>query len=68
MAQQMATIVNPGPFKANRKDPECMLSDFDLYTEAFTNFLTVTDNAAADTHKRKALLKLVGGQDMVFFI
>ena len=61
----MATIFNPRPFRANRKYHEWMLSDFDLYTEAFANFLTVTDNVAVDSQKKKALLKLLGGQDML---
>ena len=44
MATDMAAIVNPGPFKANRKDPEKMLNDFNLYIEAFSNFFTVAGN------------------------
>ena len=66
MATDMAAITNPGPFKANRKDPEKMLNESNLYIDTFINFLTVTDNAGAAKEKKKALLKSVGGVDMVF--
>ena len=66
MATDMAAIANLGPFKTKKKDPMKMLEDFNMYVEAFTNFLTVTDNAGAGQEKKKALLKSAGGQDMVY--
>ena len=66
MATDIATIANRGPFKANKRDPEKMLSNINLYVESFANMLTVTDNAVAAREKKKALLKAVGGTDMIF--
>ena len=66
MAADLAGLVNPGKFKAYKKDPERMLADFNLYMETFSNFLTVIDQNAAVAAKKKALLKTVGGPDMVF--
>ena len=66
MATNMAAIANLGPFKAKKKDPEKIPENSNIYMEAVTNFLTVTDNARAGQEKKKALLKSVGGQDMVF--
>ena len=43
-----------------------MLDYFNIYMEAFTNFLTVTHNARAEQEKKKALLKLAGGLDIVY--
>ena len=66
MATDMVAIANPGPFKVNKKDLEGMLDDFNIYVEAFKNFLTVKDNARAGQEKKKALLKLAGGLYMVY--
>ena len=52
MATQLATLVNPGPFKAKKKDPERMLADFELYMKSFTDFLIVTDNSDAADNKK----------------
>ena len=62
----MAALVNPGVFKAHKKDPERMLTDFNLYTKSFANFMVVTDNVGASEAKKKALIQAVGGPDMVF--
>ena len=43
-----------------------MLTDFNLYVEAFSNFLVTTDNTNATGEKKKALLKAVCGPDMVY--
>ena len=66
MATELAALVNPGVFKARKKDPERMLTDFNLYMKAFSDFLVVTDNADAVCSKKKSLLRAVGGADMVF--
>ena len=55
MATDIAVIVNPGNFKATRKDPEKMLSNFILRVEYFTNFLTVIGDAD-DSEKRLTLI------------
>ena len=66
MATDMAAIANSGPFKAKKNDTEKMLEDFNMYMEAFKNFLTVTDNAGVGQKKKRALLNAAGGQDMVY--
>ena len=66
MATDIAVIVNPGNFKAHKKDLEHMLAAFKLCMKSFTKFLTVTDNIGAAAAKNKALLQAVGGPDMVF--
>jgi len=66
MARELAAIVNPGAFKARKKDPERMLADFNLYMKSFNDFLVVTDNNDATGAKKKSLLRAVGGIDMVF--
>ena len=68
MAMDLAAMVSPGNFRAQKKDLEKMLADFNLYVECFSNFLTVTDNTAGDEEKKKALLKAVGGQNMVYLL
>ena len=60
MATQLATLVNPGPFKAKKKDPERMLADFELYMKSFADFLIVTDNSDAADNKKKSLLRAIG--------
>ena len=66
MAMELAALVNPGVFKTHKKDPERMLTDFNLYMKSFANFIVVTDNVEASAAKKKALLQAVGGPDMVF--
>lgn len=66
MTTELAAIVNPGVFKARKKDPERMLTDFNLYMKSFGDFLVVTDNTTAVSAKKKSLLRAVGGPDMVF--
>ena len=66
MARELAAIVNPGVFRARKKDPERMLTDFNLYMKSFSDFLVVTDNADTTGAKKKSLLRAVGGVDMVF--
>ena len=62
----MSAIVNPGNFKARRKDTEKMLNNFTLYLEAFTHFLMVTDSTNATDEKKKSLLQAIRGHDMAF--
>ena len=62
----MASIINPGYFKAQKKNPEKLSLDFDLYLTSFNDFLMVTGNEGADNGKNKALLRAVGGLDMVW--
>ena len=62
----LAALSSPGPFKARRKDPERMLTDFNLYVKAMKNLLVVTDNADASDAKKKALMQSVRGIDMVW--
>ena len=66
MSTDLAAIVNPGPFKAKKRDPERMLADFELYMKAFEDFLVVTDNSDAEDGKKKSLLRAIGGLDMIF--
>ena len=42
-----------------------MLEDLNIYMVSFANFLTITDNASVH-QKKKALLKLAGGKDMIY--
>ena len=63
---EIAALVSPGPFKAKKKDPEKMLADFNLYVKAMSDFMVVTDNAEAPKAKKKSLLRVIGGPDMVF--
>ena len=56
----MAALVNPGVFKAHKKDPERMLTDFNLYMKSFANFMVITDNVGASEAKKKALIQAVG--------
>ena len=53
MAADVAAIANPGTLKANKRNPEKLLDDFNLYVEYFTKMLTVTDTTAASSKKRK---------------
>ena len=62
----LAGVVNPGKFKARKKDPERMLSDFDKYIKTMKHYLVVTDNAAASKEKKKALLQAIGGADLEY--
>ena len=66
MATDLAVIANLSPFKANKINPGKLLDDFNLYIESFTIMLTVEDNTAATPENKKALLKAVGGTDMIF--
>jgi len=59
MALELAALVNPGVFKAHKKDPERMLTNFNLYMKSFANFMVVTDNGAASEAKKKALIQAV---------
>ena len=52
--------------KAKKRDPERMLADFELYMKAFEDFLVVTDNSDAENCKKKSLLRVIGGPDMIF--
>ena len=56
MTTELAAIVNPGVFKARKKDPERMLTDFNLYMKSFSDFLVVTDNTEAANAKKKSSL------------
>ena len=44
-----------------------MLRNSNVYIEAITNFLTVTDNAAVVHDKKKVLIKSLGGVEMFLF-
>ena len=66
MATDMAAIVNPGLFRAKKKNSEKMLEDFKMYMEAFTNILIVTDDAGAGQEKKNALLNPADSLNMAY--
>ena len=66
MAMDFTVLVNPGIFKAHKKDSERMPADFYLYMKSFTNFLVVTDNNQVTAAIKKAILQAMGGPDIVF--
>ena len=55
---------NPAHFKAVRKDPEKLLVDFNLYLEAFSNFLMVMDSTDASNTKKEASIGRRTGYDI----
>ena len=62
---ELAALVSPGPFKAKRKDPERMLGEFKDYIKAVKDMLVVTGKESATAAVKKAMLRSVGGKDMV---
>ena len=61
----LAALINPGVFKAHKKNPERMLKEFNLYVKLFNDFIVVTDNTQAMAAK-KSILRAIGCPDMVF--
>ena len=66
MSMDLAALVNSGVVKAHKKDPEIVLTDFNLYMKSFSDFLIVMDNKQATAAKKKLMLRAVSGSDMVF--
>ena len=62
---ELAALVSPGPFKAKKKDPERMLGEFKDYIKAVKDMLVVTGKEGATAAVKKAMLRSVGGKDMV---
>ena len=62
---QLAALVTPGPFKARQKDPERMLGEFQDYIKAVKDMFVVTGKENATASVKKALLRAIGGKDMV---
>ena len=63
---ELAVLGSPGPFKAKKKDPEKMLTDFNLYVKAMKHLFVITDNNEATNAKKKSLMQSVGGPDMIW--
>ena len=61
----LAALVTPGPFKARMTDPERMLGEFQNYIKAVKDMLVVTGKEDATASVKKAILRAVGGKDMV---
>ena len=61
MATAIEALINPGPFKASRKDPEKLLLKFNLYIEQIENFMLATDTDGSSDKRKLALLQAVGG-------
>ena len=62
---ELAALVTPGPFKAKKKDPERMLGEFKDYIKAVKDMMVVTGKEGATASVKKAILRAVGGKDMV---
>ena len=62
---ELAALVSPGQFKAKKKDPEKMLGDFRDYIKSVKDMLVVTGKEGATAAVKKAMLRSVGGKDMV---
>ena len=62
---ELAPLVTPGQFKAKNKDPERMLGDFKDYIKPVKDMMVVTGKEGATAAVKKAILRAVGGKDMV---
>ena len=62
---ELAALVSPGQFKAKKKDPEKMLGDFKDYIKAVRDMMVVMGKDGATAGVKKAILRSVGGKDMV---
>ena len=58
-------MIAPKAYKAQDKDAETMLINFDLYVETINNFFIATGKDAANARQKITLLQAVGGPDMV---
>ena len=65
MATVIEALINPGPFKGSRKDPEKLLVKFNLYIEQIENFMLATDTDGSSDKRKLALLQAVGGTEMI---
>ena len=65
MASVIEALINPGPFKGSRKDPEKLLMKFNLYIEQIENFMLATDTDGSSDKRKLALLQAVGGVEMI---
>ena len=52
MANNIAALVSPGTIRAFQKNAEHMSSNFNIYIELFSNFLTVINGGAATAEKK----------------
>ena len=62
---ELAALVTPGQFKAKKKDPERMLGEFKDYIKSVKDMMVVTGKEGATAAVKKAILRAVGGKDMV---
>jgi hypothetical protein len=58
--------LSPAPFKAKKKDPEKMLADFNIYVKLMKDYMMLTDNHQSADAKKKAMMRTVGGPDMIW--
>ena len=68
MATNLEALINPGPFKASRKNPEKLLVKFNLYIEQLENFFIATGKDNASDKVKVAVLQAVGGSEMVALV
>ena len=68
MASNLEALINPGLFKASRKNPEKLLVKFNLYIEQMENFFIATGKDAAIDKVKVAVLQAVGGPEMVALV
>ena len=65
MSTLIEALINPGPFKGSRKDPERLLVKFNRYIEQIENFMLATDTDGCSDKRKLALLQAVGGAEMI---
>ena len=65
MTMDLAAMVNPGSFRAQRKDSEKMLVDL---TFKLANCLVAMNDTNATGQKKKVSLKAVGGTEMAYLL
>ena len=56
MATVIEALINPGPYKGSRKDPEKLLLKFNLYIEQIENFMLATETRQMFKHVGKVKL------------
>ena len=68
MASNLEALINPGLFKANRKNPEKLFVKFNLYVEQMENFFIATGKDNTSDKIKVAVLQAVGGPEMVALV